>query len=172
VETVSAANVAWAGDAAAAPGGGARRTRTTLPPRAAIAAMRALMASAVPSTTSVGQENDLGPVREPPPAEPETVGCSRGPAQGGHDVPGKRALTDPHDARPTWRAMRHADLDRAAWAADGWEDDEPGDVAGSAPKERGAAQGQFLDLCRVPGMPTPAEAAKTGAFSTVATPEV
>jgi len=62
--------------------------------------------------------------------------------------------------------MRHADLDRAAWAADGWEDDEPGDVAGSAPKERGAAQGQFLDLCRVPGMPTPAEAAKTGAFST------
>jgi hypothetical protein len=37
---------------------------------------------------------------------------------------------------------------------------------GSTLKERSAAQEHFLDLCRVLGMPTPAEADKTGAFYT------
>src|SRR5262245_40243039 len=37
---------------------------------------------------------------------------------------------------------------------------------GSALKERSAAHEHFLDLCRLLGMPTPAEADKTGAFST------
>ena len=37
---------------------------------------------------------------------------------------------------------------------------------GSALKERSAAQEHFLDLCRLLGMPTPAEADKTGAFYT------
>ncbi len=37
---------------------------------------------------------------------------------------------------------------------------------GSTLKERSAAQEHFLDLCRLLGMPTPAEADKTGAFYT------
>jgi hypothetical protein len=37
---------------------------------------------------------------------------------------------------------------------------------GSQLKERSAAQEHFLDLCRMLGMPTPAEADKTGAFYT------
>jgi hypothetical protein len=37
---------------------------------------------------------------------------------------------------------------------------------GATLKERSAAQEHFLDLCRLLGMPTPAEADKTGAFYT------
>ena len=35
----------------------------------------------------------------------------------------KRTLTNLYNARPTWLANLHAALDRAVWAAYGWEDD-------------------------------------------------
>jgi hypothetical protein len=35
----------------------------------------------------------------------------------------KRTLTNLYNERPTWLAHRHAALDRAVWAAYGWEDD-------------------------------------------------
>jgi hypothetical protein len=38
--------------------------------------------------------------------------------------------------RPTWLALLRADLDRAAWNADGWEDEEQGAVAEDAMLER------------------------------------
>jgi hypothetical protein len=40
-------------------------------------------------------------------------------------------LTNPYNARPTWPANLHRDLDRAVWAAYGWPEDpaETGDEA-------------------------------------------
>ena len=35
----------------------------------------------------------------------------------------KRTLTNLYNARPAWLAAAHAALDRAVWAAYGWEDD-------------------------------------------------
>lgn len=35
----------------------------------------------------------------------------------------KRTLTNLYNSRPTWLANAHASLDRAVWAAYGWEDD-------------------------------------------------
>ena len=35
----------------------------------------------------------------------------------------KRTLTNLYNARPTWLATAHAALDRAVWAAYGWDDD-------------------------------------------------
>jgi hypothetical protein len=35
----------------------------------------------------------------------------------------KRTLTNLYNARPSWLANLHAALDRAVWAAYGWEDD-------------------------------------------------
>jgi hypothetical protein len=39
----------------------------------------------------------------------------------------KRTLTNLYNARPTWLANAHAALDRAVWAAYGW-DDEPAET--------------------------------------------
>jgi hypothetical protein len=41
-------------------------------------------------------------------------------------------LTHLSYARPAWLARRHADLDRAVWAAFGWEDADPAAVAEDA----------------------------------------
>jgi hypothetical protein len=35
----------------------------------------------------------------------------------------KRTLTNLYNARPAWLAAAHTALDRAAWAAYGWDDD-------------------------------------------------
>jgi len=40
----------------------------------------------------------------------------------------KRTLTNLYNARPTWLANAHAALDRAVWAAYGWDDPEPAAV--------------------------------------------
>jgi type II restriction/modification system DNA methylase subunit YeeA len=40
----------------------------------------------------------------------------------------KRTLTNLYNARPTWLANAHAALDRAVWAAYGWDDPDPGAV--------------------------------------------
>ncbi|MGA7669673.1 MAG: class I SAM-dependent DNA methyltransferase, partial [Nitrolancea sp.] len=40
----------------------------------------------------------------------------------------KRTLTNLYNARPTWLANLHAQLDRAVWAAYGWDDGEPESV--------------------------------------------
>ena len=37
----------------------------------------------------------------------------------------KRTLTNLYNARPTWLANLHAQLDRAVWAAYGWDDEDP-----------------------------------------------
>jgi hypothetical protein len=44
----------------------------------------------------------------------------------------KRTLTTLYNARPAWLAMLHADLDRAVWAAYGWDDAEPATLAEDA----------------------------------------
>jgi hypothetical protein len=41
----------------------------------------------------------------------------------------RRTLTNLDNAQPTWLAMLHADLDRAVWAAYGWEDADPATAA-------------------------------------------
>lgn len=38
----------------------------------------------------------------------------------------KRTLTNLYNARPAWLAHAHAALDRAVWAAYGWDDGDPG----------------------------------------------
>ena len=40
----------------------------------------------------------------------------------------KRTLTALYNARPAWLATLHAALDRAVWAAYGWEDADPAAV--------------------------------------------
>ena len=40
----------------------------------------------------------------------------------------KRALTSLYNARPTWLQHAHATLDRAVWAAYGWDDPDPAAV--------------------------------------------
>ena len=40
----------------------------------------------------------------------------------------KRTLTNLYNARPTWLAQLHERLDRAVWAAYGWDDPEPAAV--------------------------------------------
>ena len=40
----------------------------------------------------------------------------------------KRTLTNLYNQRPTWLANAHATLDRAVWAAYGWDDPVPADV--------------------------------------------
>jgi type II restriction/modification system DNA methylase subunit YeeA len=40
----------------------------------------------------------------------------------------KRTLTNLYNARPTWLAQAHARLDRAVWAAYGWDDPDPAAV--------------------------------------------
>jgi hypothetical protein len=40
-----------------------------------------------------------------------------------------RTLTNLYNQRPTWLQNAHAALDRAVWAAHGWDDPVPGDVA-------------------------------------------
>ena len=40
----------------------------------------------------------------------------------------KRTLTNLYNARPTWLANAHARLDRAVWAAYGWDDHDPAAV--------------------------------------------
>jgi hypothetical protein len=37
----------------------------------------------------------------------------------------KRTLTNLYNARPTWLQHAHAALDRAVWAAYGWDDPDP-----------------------------------------------
>ena len=37
----------------------------------------------------------------------------------------KRTLTNLYNARPMWLANLHAALDRAVWAAYGWDDSDP-----------------------------------------------
>jgi len=44
----------------------------------------------------------------------------------------KRTLTNLYNARPVWLAHSHAALDRAVWAAYGWEDADPTAVAEDA----------------------------------------
>jgi hypothetical protein len=41
-------------------------------------------------------------------------------------------LTNLYNGRPTWLALPHADLDRAVWAAYGWDDADPAAVAEDA----------------------------------------
>jgi hypothetical protein len=41
----------------------------------------------------------------------------------------KRTLTNLYNARPAWLANLHAALDRAVWAAYGWDDPDPAAVA-------------------------------------------
>jgi hypothetical protein len=41
------------------------------------------------------------------------------------DVLKKRTLTNLYNERPAWLAQAHAALDRAVWAAYGWDDAEP-----------------------------------------------
>ncbi len=41
----------------------------------------------------------------------------------------KRTLTNLYNQRPTWLANAHARLDRAVWAAYGWDDPDPAVVA-------------------------------------------
>jgi hypothetical protein len=40
----------------------------------------------------------------------------------------KRALTNLYNERPTWLANLHTALDRAVWAAYGWDDPDPAQV--------------------------------------------
>ena len=40
----------------------------------------------------------------------------------------KRTLTNLYNARPTWLAQLHERLDRAVWAAYGWDDPDPATV--------------------------------------------
>ena len=40
----------------------------------------------------------------------------------------KRTLTNLYNQRPSWLQHAHADLDRAVWAAYGWDDPVPADV--------------------------------------------
>jgi hypothetical protein len=40
----------------------------------------------------------------------------------------KRTLTNLYNARPSWLANAHARLDRAVWAAYGWDDPDPATV--------------------------------------------
>jgi hypothetical protein len=40
----------------------------------------------------------------------------------------QRTLTNLYNARPAWLANAHAALDRAVWAAYGWDDPEPAGV--------------------------------------------
>ena len=40
----------------------------------------------------------------------------------------KRTLTNLYNARPTWLQLAHAALDRAVWAAYGWDDPDPATV--------------------------------------------
>ncbi len=40
----------------------------------------------------------------------------------------KRTLTNLYNARPTWLLNAHAALDRAVWAAYGWDDPVPAEV--------------------------------------------
>ncbi len=47
----------------------------------------------------------------------------------------KRTLTNLYNARPAWLAQAHAALDRAVWAAYGWDDD-PGETEDEAILER------------------------------------
>ena len=44
----------------------------------------------------------------------------------------KRTLTNLYNARPTWLVNAHARLDRAVWAAYGWDDPDPAAVAEDA----------------------------------------
>jgi len=41
----------------------------------------------------------------------------------------KRTLTNLYNQRPSWLQHAHADLDRAVWAAYGWDDPVPAEVA-------------------------------------------
>ena len=41
----------------------------------------------------------------------------------------RRTLTNLYNERPTWLANLHAALDRAVWAAYGWDDPDPAAVA-------------------------------------------
>ena len=40
----------------------------------------------------------------------------------------KRTLTNLYNQRPTWLRNAHERLDRAVWAAYGWDDDDPATV--------------------------------------------
>ncbi len=40
----------------------------------------------------------------------------------------KQTLTNLYNQRPTWLANLHAALDRAVWAAYGWDDADPAEV--------------------------------------------
>jgi type II restriction/modification system DNA methylase subunit YeeA len=54
----------------------------------------------------------------------------------------KRTLTNLYNQRPTWLAMFHDRLDRAVWAAYGWDDPVPADV------EEETMLSRLLDLNR------------------------
>jgi len=41
----------------------------------------------------------------------------------------KRTLTNLYNQRPAWLQHAHADLDRAVWAAYGWDEPVPAEVA-------------------------------------------
>ncbi len=41
----------------------------------------------------------------------------------------KRTLTNLYNQRPTWLTQAHAALDRAVWAAYGWDDPDPAAVS-------------------------------------------
>lgn len=48
----------------------------------------------------------------------------------------KRTLTNLYNQRPTWLDHAHATLDRAVWAAYGWDDPEPEPVPDDVILER------------------------------------
>jgi hypothetical protein len=82
---------------------------------------------------------DLGRAAEPSPVveieaskHPAASGAWLDPPDATPDVLKKRTLTALYNARPTWLAMLHADLDRAVWAAYGWEDTDPATVTEDA----------------------------------------
>ena len=62
---------------------------------------------------------------EPRPAAAE-LARPRGGATGAELK--KRTLTNLYNARPTWLAHAHAWLDRAVWAAYGWDESDPATV--------------------------------------------
>ena len=56
----------------------------------------------------------------------------------------KRTLTNLYNQRPTWLANLHAALDRAVWAAYGWDDPDPA----ASPQETILARLLALNLAR------------------------
>jgi hypothetical protein len=48
----------------------------------------------------------------------------------------KRTLTNLYNQRPAWLAQLHAALDRAVWAAYGWDDPVPAQTTDEAILER------------------------------------